>query len=202
MNQNMVEIHTEDAKDQYKKELAEIENQRYVSKQYIEAKERLARIACKSAMIYVGGNNTLEKKMNDDALDDAIHACQSTANYGYTSGNNIAIFRAIKEVQSEIDDENLRSVGVTLYKSFVRVIYRIHANKNPQVSLREVENIIQKSVELDQCYDLNTEEYSPDIINSARTDIEVLMSAITIIGTILSANQYLATEIQTQKSDK
>jgi hypothetical protein len=140
--------------------------------------------------------------MNDDALDDAIHACQSTVNYGYTTGNNIAIFRAIKEVQNEIDDEKLRSVGATLYKSFVRVIHRIHANKNPQVSLREVESIIQKSMELDQCYDLNTEEYSSDIINSARTDIEVLMSAITIIGTIMSANQYIAMEIQTQKSDK
>jgi chaperonin GroEL (HSP60 family) len=200
----MVEIHTEDAKDQYKKELAEIENQRYISKQYIEAKERLARIACKSAMIYVGGNNTLEKKMNDDALDDAIHACQSTVNYGYTTGNNIAIFRAIKEVQNEIDDddEKLRSIGVTLYKSFVRVIHRIHANKNPRISLREVESIIQKSMELDQCFDLNTEEYSSDIINSARTDIEILMSAITIIGTIMSANQYIAMEIQTQKSDK
>jgi hypothetical protein len=57
-------------------------------------------------------------------------------------------------------------------------------------------------MELDQCYDLNTEEYSSDIINSARTDIEVLMSAITIIGTIMSANQYIAMEIQTQKSDK
>ena len=202
MNQNMVEIHTEDAKDQYKKELAEIENQRYISKQYIEAKERLARIACKSAMIYVGGNNTLEKKMNDDALDDAIHACQSTVNYGYTSGNNIAIFRAIKEVQKELKDKNLLSVGETLYDSFMNVIYRIHANKNPNVSMIDVRDIVEESIQRDQCYDLNKEEFTSDIINSARTDIEVLMSAITIIGTILSANQYLATEIQTQKNDK
>lgn len=203
MNQNMVEIHTEEAKDQYRKELAEIENQRYISKQYIEAKERLARIACKSAMIYVGGNNTLEKKMNDDALDDAIHACQSTVNYGYTPGNNIAIFRAIDEVQETLSPNSpMHSVGETLYKSFENVIYRIHANKNPNIAMSEVCSIIRESVEKDMCFDLNTEMFTPDIINSARTDIEVLMSAITIIGTILSANQYLATEIQVQKDSK
>jgi chaperonin GroEL (HSP60 family) len=203
MNKSLVDIHTEDAKDQYQKELNEIENQRYISKQYIEAKDRLARIACKSAMIYVGGNNTLEKKMNDDALDDAIHACQSTIAYGYTPGNNISIFQAIKETQLAIKhDKHLLAVGTTLYNSFMNVIYRIHANKNPNVSKDEVRKIVEESVSRNECYDLNTEKYSSDIINSARTDIEVLMSAITIIGTILSANQYLATEIQTNKSDK
>ena len=42
-------------------------------------------------------------------------------------------------------------------------------------------------------------KYSDKIINSCRTDIEILRSAITIIGTILSANQYVAVDIMDQK---
>ena len=222
INQNLVDIHIADAKDQYRQELDEIENQRYISKQYIEAKDRLARIACKSAMIYVGGTNSLEKKMNDDALDDAIHACQSTISYGYTPGNNISIFRAIRKLNTLIADDELADVkienennvdikenkekligiGKILYASFAKVIYRIHANKNPEVTEGEVNAIIAEMENRNECYDLNTETYSSNIINSARTDIEVLMSAITIIGTILSANQYLAAEIQTNKKEK
>jgi hypothetical protein len=89
-----------------------------------------------------------------------------------------------------------------LYASFAKVIYRIHANKNPEVTEGEVNAIIAEMENRNECYDLNTETYSSNIINSARTDIEVLMSAITIIGTILSANQYLAAEIQTNKKEK
>ena len=47
-----------------------------------------------------------------------------------------------------------------------------------------------------RCYDLVTEVYSNDIINSCRTDIEILRSAIAIIGVIISSNQYLAADIK------
>jgi hypothetical protein len=49
-NQNLIDIHIIDAKDEFDKEMAEIENVRYVKKEYLDAKERLARIACKSAV--------------------------------------------------------------------------------------------------------------------------------------------------------
>jgi chaperonin GroEL (HSP60 family) len=200
INQPLVDAHIRDAEEQYEREQDEIENARYVTKTYIEAKDRLARIACKSAMIHVGGHSTLEKKLNDDALDDAIRACSSTISYGYNLGNNIAIFRAIKEAQIDLkDDEKMISVGEILYRAFANVIHRIHTNKDPHDTLLHTNAIIENSLKNNMCFDLNTEQFTDKIINSCRTDIEILRSAITIIGTILSANQYVAADIMDQK---
>jgi hypothetical protein len=49
---------------------------------------------------------------------------------------------------------------------------------------------------------LNTEEYSDKIINSVRTDIEILRGAISIVGTIMSANQYIASEVKVSSDNK
>jgi hypothetical protein len=54
----------------------------------------------------------------------------------------------------------------------------------------------------DCCFDLNTEEYSDKIINSVRTDIEILRGAISIVGTIMSANQYIASEVKVSSDNK
>jgi hypothetical protein len=67
------------------------------------------------------------------------------------------------------------------------------------MTIEESSKIIEESIKESKCYDLNTESYSGDIINSCRTDIEVLKGAISIVGTILSANQYLSTEIQNKE---
>lgn len=198
-NQNLIDIHVMDAKDQYNKELDQIENMRLISKTFIEARERLARIACKSAMIYVGGNSELEKKMNDDALDDAIRACQSASTYGYNLGNNLAIFKALKEVDmsslnlSETDQKRVRGC---FENAFINVIHTIHANKYGEHPVENTEAIIETSLEKGKCFDLNTETYDSNIINSCRTDIEILMGAITIVAQILISNQYLAVDVQ------
>ena len=208
-NVGVIEAHIMDAKDQYQRELNSIENYRYITKEYIEAQERLSRISCKSAIIRVGGNSDLEKKLNDDTLDDAIRACRSTIVYGYNLGNNYAIFKAINEYRKEIDSikaedkTNKMKVHLELMeileKAFNQVIYRIHANKDKDVTLKAVTDITEKGLEKDMVWDVNTEKYTKDIINSSRTDIEILKAAISIIGTILSANQYLAVEIAEEK---
>ena len=59
---NMIELRTNIARGDMEKELAEVENLRYISKDFIAAKERLSRLALKSATIKVGGNSELEKK--------------------------------------------------------------------------------------------------------------------------------------------
>ena len=208
-NDGVIEAHIMDAKDQYQRELNSIENYRYITKEYIEAQERLSRISCKSAIIRVGGNSDLEKKLNDDTLDDAIRACRSTIVYGYNLGNNYAILKAILEYRREIDSiefgkrTKIMNVHLELMKileeSFNKVIYRIHSNKDKNVKLEDVMNKTTNGLVNNMCWDLNTESYTKNIINSSRTDIEILKAAISIIGTILSANQYLAVEISDNK---
>ena len=201
-NQSLIDIHIIDAKDEFEKELSDVENIRYVKKEYLDAKERLARIACKSAMIYVGGNTDLEKKLNDDSLDDAIKACQSASMYGYNTGNNLAILRAVEEAEKneEFQSPIYQTLAKVLIQAIERVILTIYKNADPDATIETVWEKINYSRNHDWvCYDLNTGIYSHDIINSCRTDIEILKGAISIVGIILSANQYLSIEVGDKK---
>ena len=196
---NMIKLRTDIARGDMEKELAEVENLRYISKDFIAAKERLSRLALKSATIRVGGNSELEKKMNDDALDDAIKACDSALRYGINPGCNTAIIQAcIPELNTRLNDQDpiIKTIANIAYESFLDVVQTIHKNKDPKVTRDSVKYIVENSAMENRCYDLVTEVYSNDIINSCRTDIEILRSAIAIIGVIISSNQYLAADIK------
>lgn len=196
---NMIKLRTDIARGDMEKELAEVENLRYISKDFIAAKERLSRLALKSATIRVGGNSELEKKMNDDALDDAIKACDSALRYGINPGCNTAIIQAcMPELNTRLSEQDhiIQTIADIAYESFLDVVQTIHKNKDPKVTRESVAYIVENSAMDNRCYDLVSESFSTDIINSCRTDIEILRSAIAIIGVIISSNQYLAADIK------
>jgi chaperonin GroEL (HSP60 family) len=207
IDKEMVRVHTEDAKEMLNKEFAQVENLRYAGKEFFYAKERLARISCQSATIYVGGNSELDKSMNNDALDDAIKACQSTVQYGYTNGNNLAIINAVNRTTSKhtdlpkeliLDNAIDISIAQLIRTAFYNVILNIYKNFDEKTNIEWVQNMIDICLANDQCYDMETEEYSDHVINSVRTDIEILRGAISIIGVIMSANQYISAYVPSQ----
>ena len=210
-DQAMYELHLNDAKALLNKEYEQVENSRYVHKEYMFAMERLAHLACKSATIEVGGNTPLEKSMNMDALDDAIKACESAVKHGYYYGNNLAIFRALAtwrnnhmDADGEENDDSAELQTIKLLQeAFISVISTIYSNKDEKFTFDEVKAILARvMLEGNCCFDLNTESYSDKIINSIRTDIEILRGAISIVGTIMSANQYISTEVKGDSSSK
>ena len=93
-------------------------------------------------------------------------------------------------------DPIIKTIANIAYESFLDVVQTIHKNKDPKVTRDSVKYIVENSAMENRCYDLVTEVYSNDIINSCRTDIEILRSAIAIIGVIISSNQYLAADIK------
>ena len=197
-DQAMYELHLQDAKALLNKEYEQVENSRYVHKEYMFAMERLAHLACKAATIEVGGNTPLEKSMNMDALDDAIKACESAVKHGYYYGNNLAIFNAIHERingKDACDSTELLALAY-LREAFLNVISTIYSNKDDSYDYDKVSEIIETALNAKKCYDLNTGLFSEKIINSVRTDIEILRGAISIVGTIMSANQYIASEVK------
>ena len=92
----------------------------------------------------------------------------------------------------------VKKVAEVCLESFLDVIETIFNNKygKESKSRESVRYIAETSAVNNQCYDLVTEQFSNTIINSCRTDIEILRSAIAIIGVILSSNQYLAIDIK------
>lgn len=199
MDKNMVEVRTQIARGQMDKELAEVENLRYVSKDYIAAKERLSRLALKSANIAIGGNSELEKKMNDDAVDDAIKACNSAIRYGINPGCNISIIQAcMPEINTELHSasDEIKAIAYICRESFLDVVETIYRNADKDIDRATVEYLVETSAANNQCYNIVESKFSNTIINSCRTDIEILRSAIAIIGVILTSNQYLAVDIK------
>ena len=163
-----------------------------VDNKVFDARTRFSKINCKSATIKVGGSNRLEMSINMDAVDDAVKACASAIKYGYNIGCNLAIIKAIDELYKpgEIDE-----VDATIYeglrRAFIGVYRRILKNG---LDDDKVEDIINQSIEKGCCYNMVSEEFDTkgDIINSCRTDIEILKGAIAMVGVVLSCNQYIS----------
>lgn len=199
----MLEVHQHDAADMLNKEYAQVENSRYVHKEYMYALERMQHLACKSATIKTGGKTELEKSMIDDSVDDAIKACSSAVKYGYYYGNNLAIFKALDMMKEECESDWFKSsIREALWNTFIRVILTIHKNKNPNTSPVMITDIINKCLETETCYDLTTEEYNKEVINSIKTDIEIIKGSISMVGTLMSANQYIASQIKLTEAKK
>jgi chaperonin GroEL (HSP60 family) len=160
------------------------------------ALERIQHLSCKSATIKIGGKSELERSMQNDSVDDAIKACSSAVKHGYYYGNNLAIFKALKEIQPKLEDPFEKKIGNALWETFCRVILTIHKNKNPDTTIDYVKSVINKSLEDEMCFDLTTEEYNRDVINSIKTDIEIIKGSISLVGTLMSANQYIASQVK------
>lgn len=203
-DEEMAEIHYNNAVAMLNKEFEMVENSRYVHKEYMYAMERLAHLSCKSAIIDVGGNSELEKSMNNDALDDAIKACESVVKHGYVYGNNTAVIKAINQYIAD----NANDIGEfdvqflqALKDAFIRTILSIYQNKSPEYNYDEVKNILDESIHRDASFDLISEEYTNEIINSVRTDIEILKGSIAMVTMMVSANQYISIYVEEKNKD-
>ena len=167
-----------------------------------DAKTRFSKINCKSATIEVGGENRLETGWNIDAVDDAIKACSSTIKYGYNIGCNLAILKAIDKYRSDIADNigNHQTIIKTivlnaLHEAFKEVYLTVLKNG---MSEEKASKIVDESLKNYVCYDMSNEAYDEThnhVINSCRTDIEILRGAIAMVAIVFTCNQYISTTL-------
>lgn len=168
--------------------------------------KRLAILRKNLVTIFVGGNTEAERIANKHLVDDAVAACRSALKYGYVIGGNLSIVQCCDEILkediliiNEIDDNNVvgrdltstdKEVVTAIREAFVNV-YREVLNKSAK-SKTEIDEIIEKSIETNSIYDLTTDTYGTDkVINSVKTEIEILKNVVNIISLILTSNQFL-----------
>lgn len=162
-----------------------------LNKDYYDAEERYNNLQCNSATIYVGGSNNLEKGMNNDAIDDAIKACSSTLTYGYNTGCNLAICFACLELMEEYEANTLPYMVLqAIYDAFLDVYSAIIQNSGVSIEIRD--KIFNESFVHKQCYNLITNDFDNSVINSCKTDIEILKGTISILSILLVSNQYIS----------
>ena len=166
-----------------------------IDNKLIDARTRFIKIDCKSATIEVGGANRLEMSINRDAVDDAVKAAASAIKYGYNQGCNLAIISIIDRMLSNELEELDRNILTSLRRAFLGVYKTILMNGMDEDA---ADKVIAKSISEGYiCYDLARDNYDNEdrIINSCRTDIEILKGAIAMVAVVLTCNQYVSTTL-------
>ena len=207
-----VKKHFEEAKQRANK------NTSMLQKEYMDAYQHYTKLFGNMGIIKVGGASELEKHCTKDAVDDAVLACRSAVDHGYIRGLNLATMNVILHIYHDLDmaDEK-RDIVNMFYEVFYEMALSVLRNKHsdnvkrdvdlithpsPDVSITrpylELTNhqIIDIAIGCEYGYDLLNETFMTDeectVINSTRTDIEVLRGMVSILSTTLTSNQLLS----------
>lgn len=188
-NQNLYERYLKDAKDTLDEVKRKFEILGTYTRDVYEAQTRYTSLLMKTATIYVGGDSALSRDMLQDSVDDAVRAAESAYQFGYVLGCNVTLSGIIDEMLSS--EENLtdleKKVLSILEVGFRSVYYRVLCN-----AFNDYEkncDIIATSIKDQKVFDLSTGEYNRDIINSAKTDIEILTATVDLLKLLLTGNQ-------------
>jgi chaperonin GroEL (HSP60 family) len=186
-------------------------------------KTRLNKINGISIIMYVTGRTIEEKESAKFLVEDAVLACKSAIESGYTLGSNMASFYASRNIsllsdqiyetnnyniQNLIDKETfnilLDAIHTAYYNIVNDAIYSTIAldNFNDYESLELCVNEILDNICVSDKDDLlvyniingNLENVKQTtILAPVNTDKEIIKTSFAIVATLLSANQYLLT---------
>lgn len=187
----------------YEREVNENLNRRIPTTSYINIRNRLQRLERRIVEVVVGAENEIEMELKFDAAEDATRACESVARYGYNVGGNLVIILATIKLAKELrsidrkptkEEANLHEAYRIIGTAFTNTLRELIANKfgSQEDYMNNVDNIIKQCIDSGMMYDLINDELTDKIINSSRTDIEILKGAINICLTLMTANQYIS----------
>lgn len=194
-NENLYNKAVSDAHNKYQKALDENQKRGIVDIKLNEIKQRVTKLHGHMGVIHVGGNSELEKTANFDLVEDAVKACESAYTHGYNIGGSLIIPYIINNNLDNIEmNENEQEMFAIIKKAFLNVFKTILRNKYDDASEDFFTEIIDRCINGEEpvCYDLVTDTYSKNIINSCETDIEILKATASIISLLKSSNQYIS----------
>lgn len=162
-----------------------------------DAQYRYVSLLMKTAVIYVGGDSELSRNMRADAVEDAIRAAESAFRYGYVLGGSISTIKAIKEVvYYTYDASDLEKKIADAFMSAFQAVYMRVFDNSPKSYQGTIEDIVDRCITENKVFDVTTGSYNADIINSVKTDIEVLTATIDLLSILLTGNQLIIARYQ------
>lgn len=184
------------------------------------AQYRYTSLSMHNATIFVGGDSATSRDMLRDAVDDAIRAAESAYRSGYIKGCNLTTLQIIRDLKKEFEIKSykermdptrkslIRSTFDMLENGFRAVYFRVLSNAYPDVYTNKdrrkaIEEVIDHSIETGKVFDLSTFYYdgNDNIINSAKTDIEVLTAVMDLLKMLLIGNQVLLMGYNHEKAE-
>jgi len=159
-----------------------------------------------SAIFHVGGRTLTERMSRERLIEDAILACKSALNNGYTYGCNlvvpITIFENKDALAKKLIDKFTYIKNENFFTSFLEILEDAFFNSYLSVLQNagiKYENIIDKiynkACKEHQIYNLKLHQYETfedtDVINSIDTDINIMRTCISIISILATSNQFI-----------
>ena len=200
MNKQRHDIVMAEVKEIYERMAQENLNARVPSVGFIHTRHRWNKLQCKMVEIIVGATNEYALSLKYDAAEDATLACDSVARFGYNIGGNMAIIQATQSAMENTTDPNVQAALNNLQNTFIEVVHEVFANKytsdgydslNEDIK-NEIESKIMTCCNNHTYYDLIKDVETTEIINSSRTDVEILNGAMRICLALMTANQYIS----------
>lgn len=189
--------------------------ERQANETYIEMDEeifnlrkRMAALQNSMAVLYVGGATEDAKDTDKYLLEDAVFACRSALNHGYIPGGNLIIPTIIHEKHELIVMEIQKRLGYeigliddvvsSIQEAFKESFAAVLSNRRTGNEYEIIEECIDKRLFYNLKNDCYEQMSETKIINSAETDIEILKSAISIIGLLATSNQFIRINTMTK----
>ena len=186
-----------------------------LNKDYMNLSMRYVRLTGAMGIIHIGAESELEQRCTKDSVDDAVLACKSAFTHGYVAGMNLATIGAALDTTEDptLNDMDHR-IAQLIADVFRQVTYEVMRNKYPDAdpekdlvwnvgshpAYRKDEKESAKHI-INICicdnigYDIVTEQFYRDelkVINSVRTDIEIIGAMMSIVTHALTSNQMLS----------
>lgn len=162
-------------------------------------KVRYGRLCACSAVINVGGKSKAEIQTNTYLVDDAVLAVRSAFQFGVVPGGNIVpayilnneetrkeIIDAAIEGNSSVTRENLAEIIQFVYDAYVKV-FAIVSKLSQEEIVQMLNNKKIFNIRTRQYEDLN----KTVVLNSARTDKEIIQGALSVVALISTSNQFI-----------
>lgn len=156
-----------------------------------DLKQRIAKLQCNMGSIFVGGETSIERRANYDLVEDAVKACESAFTYGYNVGCNLAIIKHAEHTmdvvaKGDIEERVCAIICSAATKTYIDVLNKKFEDEEKCIP------ISNQSYDRYEVYDLVNDKFSSDIINSCRTDIEILKAATSIVSLLISSSLFVS----------
>ena len=167
-------------------------------------RQRLSNIQSKMATIYISGSSEVEKETRKYLFEDAVYAGKSALQNGFISGGCLGVSKSIKRIKKKKEEHKplITPYKPNLYMKLLdavdhafRITYRTVLTNYGQLNNKEISKCIEECISEDKIFNLTNFAYEADkettIINSVQTDISIMKTTFSIIGLLVSSNQYI-----------